>query len=181
MGLFDRLKKKDSHHGKQKESTPSQPHPPGKSPSSHDPAAAQAGPNKSPHSSVSKRDVAAGTEKKDLETSPPRGAEKKEEENELPTNVAQAIDKLNKSAEKLKDSLPKTMIQESATFKVDGGADINALADNVGSTLVALMSAQDSKSKQKAQSLLVEWAKKAIPFIQPGLSVASVSPYFKFP
>jgi hypothetical protein len=85
----------------------------------------------------------------------------------LPPSVAHAIERLNKAAQRLQNNLPED-ISKGANFKVEGSRDINSLADNIGSALVKMMEQrQVEESKQShARSVVVEWAKKTIPFVK---------------
>ena len=92
---------------------------------------------------------------------------------ELPASVVLAKDKLKKAVEKLEKKIPSDF-QGKATFEVPGGADINSLTDDIGSKLVTMMDLRNNQSKKRVQNFVIDWAKKTIPFIQPGLTVASV-------
>jgi hypothetical protein len=98
-----------------------------------------------------------------------------EEELVLPANIALAKDVLNKAGKKLADKIPQDARREMK-FEIKASADINTLADNIGSVLVTMMAdRQVEKSKQThVQGLVTEWAKKTIPFVETGLTVANV-------
>ena len=98
-----------------------------------------------------------------------------EEDGKLPTTVALANLVLDTAAEKLKKKLPaETWGITSCDIKPS--ADISSLAENIGTTLVTLMDKRNvEKSKQtRGQGMVIEWAKKTIPFVETGLTIANV-------
>jgi len=96
-------------------------------------------------------------------------------EEKLPIDVATAQERLNKAGEKLEKKLPADLLA-SSDFKIKASADVNSLADNIGSALVTFMEQRDvEKSEQShARNLITEWVKKTIPFIETGLTIANV-------
>jgi len=93
----------------------------------------------------------------------------------LPTSVAIAQDRLNKAGEKLKKKLPADLLA-SGDFEIKVSADVNSVADNIGSTLDTFMEQRDvEKSEQShAREFITEWAKKTIPYIETGTTIANV-------
>jgi len=93
----------------------------------------------------------------------------------LPTRVAIAQDRLNKAGEKLKKKLPADLLA-SGDFQIKVSADVNSVADNIGSTLDIFMEQRDvEKSEQShAREFITEWAKKTIPYIETGTTIANV-------
>jgi len=93
----------------------------------------------------------------------------------LPTSVAIAQDRLNKAGEKLKKKLPADLLA-SGDFQIKVSADVNSVADNIGSTLHIFMEQRDvEKSEQShARDFITEWAKKTIPYIETGTTIANV-------
>jgi hypothetical protein len=94
---------------------------------------------------------------------------------ELPTSVVIAQDRLKKAEEKLEKKLSADLLR-SGDFEIKASTNINTLADNIGSTLVTLMEQRNiEKSEQShARDLITECAKKTIPFIETGLTIAEV-------
>jgi len=103
-----------------------------------------------------------------------RGALNSDEEDER--GIALAKGRLNKAGEDLKNKIPPD-IQGCTNFEIKASADINSLADNISLALVTMMDRRCiEKSKQTHfQGLVTEWAKKTIPFIETGLTVANVN------
>lgn len=97
------------------------------------------------------------------------------EEETLPANVALAKEVLNKAGKELGDKIPQDA-RGDMNFEIKASADIDTLADNIGSVLVTMMGdRQVEQSKQTyIQGLVKEWAKKTIPFVETGLTVANV-------
>jgi hypothetical protein len=89
-----------------------------------------------------------------------------------------AVNKLNEAVEKLKQKIPQDILT-SSTFEIKPSADINSLANNIGSALVTMMEQRNiEKAKQSnVKMMITEWAKKAIPFVEKGLTIANVQPY----
>ena len=98
-----------------------------------------------------------------------------EEGGKLPTTIATANDRLDKAAEKFKTKMTKEILG-STNFEIKASADISSLAENIGVTLVTMMDKRKvEKSKQThVQSMVTEWVKKTIPFVETGLTVANV-------
>jgi len=98
-----------------------------------------------------------------------------DQEEALPTSVALAKERLNEAGKKLRTKIPPNVL-ESAAFEIKGTADINVLADNVGSALVKMMEERSvSKSRQsRARVFVAEWAKKTVPFVEKGFTIANV-------
>jgi len=96
-------------------------------------------------------------------------------EEKLPASLVLVKQLLKKAGEELEKQLPLD-IRASTKFEVKASADINALAESIGSTLEVMMDRSNvEKSKQKpAVRLLTEWAKKALPFVETGITVANV-------
>jgi hypothetical protein len=105
--------------------------------------------------------------------------EEAQKEEKLPASVMLARDRLNKAAEQLKEKIPND-IQGSTSLEVKGSADVNSLADNIGSAMVMMMDSRKvEQSKQsRVQALVIDWAKKTIPFVQQGLTIANVKTHF---
>jgi hypothetical protein len=103
----------------------------------------------------------------------PTAADAKQEE--LPASIAIAQDRLDKAGENLKKKLPADLLA-SVHFEVKASADINSLADDLGSALVAMLEQANVKKTEQshARTLVTEWAKKTIPFVETGLTVANV-------
>jgi hypothetical protein len=115
--------------------------------------------------------VPTASDTRELERTLNRGAE----EEILPANVALAKEVLNKSGKVLGDKIPQDA-RGDMNFEIKASADIDTLADNIGSVLVRMMGdRQVEQSKQThVQGLVKEWAKKTIPFVETGLTVANV-------
>lgn len=99
-----------------------------------------------------------------------------DQEQILPT-TSQRVDLAEKRLEKAGKKLEKIITQkDSAEFEIKASADINTLAENIGAALVSLMEHRKvAESKQsQARSFVVEWAKKTIPFVDTGLTIANV-------
>jgi len=94
------------------------------------------------------------------------------------TRLDRANDRLDKAAEKLKNTIPEKM-HANATFEFKASADINALADNIGSVLVTMMDVEKVEKSRQAhvQDMVKEWAKKTLPFVGRGLNIAKVPFY----
>jgi len=103
-----------------------------------------------------------------------RGALNSDEEDER--GIALAKGRLNRAGEDLKNKIPPDILG-STNFEIKASADINSLADNIGLALVTMMDRRSiEKSRQKHfLGLVTEWAKKTIPFIETGLTVANVN------
>jgi hypothetical protein len=86
-----------------------------------------------------------------------------------PVEVAEAS--LKAAAKKLEKAIPKEVL-ESGKLEIKGCADINTLADNVALAIGSLMNERNvAESKQSVvKTLLKGWVKKALPFLQHGLS-----------
>jgi hypothetical protein len=99
-------------------------------------------------------------------------------EEKLPRTVAVANTYLNEAVEKLKQKIPQDILA-SSTFEIKPSADINSLANNIGSALVTMMEQRNiEKAKQSnVKMMITEWAKKTIPFVEKGLTIANVQPY----
>jgi hypothetical protein len=92
----------------------------------------------------------------------------------LPANVALAKDVLNKAGKKLAETIPQDA-RGDMNFEIKASADIDTLADNISSVLASMIADRIEKSKQThVQELVTEWAKKTIPFVETGLTVANV-------
>jgi hypothetical protein len=89
-----------------------------------------------------------------------------------------------KAAEELKKLIPADIAQsEDLEIKtIKGCADINSLADRVGSAVVKVMEHRRMEiEKQPAvQKLLKSWVKNVLPFVHQGLSIAKVFPRCPF-
>lgn len=98
-----------------------------------------------------------------------------DEEGKLPTSIAIANARLNEAGENLKQKIPEDILA-SSTFEIKPSADINSLANNIGSALVTMMDQRNiEKAKQsKVKTMITEWAKKTIPFVEKGLTIADV-------
>ena len=93
----------------------------------------------------------------------------------LLSSTEYAEKRLKEAAEKLEKVIPKEVLQ-SGKLEINGCADINTMADNVALAIGRLMNQRNiDESKQSAvKTLMKGWVKKALPFIQHGLSAASV-------
>jgi hypothetical protein len=96
-------------------------------------------------------------------------------EETLPRSVVLAKERLHEAGEKLKKNIPQNSL-EGVDFEIKASADVDAFAHNIGSALVAMMEKRKiEKSKQShALGLVTEWAKKTIPFVETGLTIANV-------
>ena len=103
-----------------------------------------------------------------------RGALSSDEKDERDITLAKG--RLNKAGEDLKNKIPPDILG-STNFEIKASADISSLADNIGLALVMMMDRRCiEKSRQTHfQGLVTEWAKKTIPFIETGLTVANVN------
>jgi hypothetical protein len=94
------------------------------------------------------------------------------------TKLETAVSKLKKTAAKLGQLLPEDL--RNGEIKMDsirGYSDLNTLADNVSAVMETMMdqrSTIEESKKRTAKTFLKTWAKKALPFIEQGLSVATV-------
>ena len=90
--------------------------------------------------------------------------------------VVIAQDRLNNAGQRLKKKLPADLLG-SGDFEIRASADVNSLADNIGATLVTFMDQRkiEQSVQSRARNLITEWAKKTIPFIETGLTIANVS------
>jgi hypothetical protein len=104
-----------------------------------------------------------------------------DEEGKLPPTIALANARLDEAGEKLKQKIPEDILA-SSTFKIKASADINSLADNIGAALVTMMDQRKiEKAKQsKVKTMITEWAKKTLPFVEKGLTLADVQSYHSF-
>ena len=96
-------------------------------------------------------------------------------EESLSTSLAIAKAQLNKAGENLKKEIPEEFLG-NANFEIKASADIVSLGDNIGSALVTMMDQRNvEKSKQSlARRFVTQWARKTIPYIETGLTVANV-------
>jgi hypothetical protein len=96
-------------------------------------------------------------------------------EESLSTSLAIAKAQLNKAGENLKKNMPKEFLG-NAIFEIKASADIISLGDNIELALVTMMDQRNvEKSKQSlARSFVTQWARKTIPYIETGLTVANV-------
>jgi len=101
--------------------------------------------------------------------------ENEEDVGGLRRRLERANDRLAKAAEKLKNTIPEKM-HGNATFEFKASADINALADSIGSVLVSMMDVEKVEKSRQAhvQDMVKEWAKKTLPFLGRGLNIAKV-------
>ena len=108
-------------------------------------------------------------------TTPTVETNNESEAEKLPANVAIAQERLNKASNKLKAKIPQEIL-ESTNVEIQASADINSLADNIESALVAMMDLRNiQKSRQtRVRVLVMEWSKKTIPFVKTGLTIAKV-------
>jgi hypothetical protein len=95
-------------------------------------------------------------------------------ETDNPLNEAEK--RLEESAEKLDKAIPRSKILRSGELKIKGCADINSMADNVAYAIGALMKERNIDQPQQSvvKALIKGWVKKALPFIQKGLTAATV-------
>jgi hypothetical protein len=102
-----------------------------------------------------------------------------EQRSDTPPSLAGAEARLKEAARKLQTLIPEDVLQcgELKFNDIEGCADINSLADNVGLAIATLMDQRNvEKSNQSAvKTLMKGWVKKVLPFIQQGLSFATVS------
>jgi hypothetical protein len=101
-----------------------------------------------------------------------------------PKTATEAEKRLKKAAEELQKLIPADIAQsEDLEIKtIKGCADINSLADRVGSAVVKVMEHRRMEiEKQPAvQKLLKSWVKNVLPFVHQGLSIAKVFPKCPF-
>lgn len=94
------------------------------------------------------------------------------------SEVSPAEARLQEAAAKLKSKLMMDLLHEvNMDFgPIQGHSDINSVAQQIGTAVVALMDQRHiAKSKQgPAKTFVQTWVKKALPFIQDGLSAAKV-------
>lgn len=112
-----------------------------------------------------------------IETAPPQEnqqqkAELQEDEAETSQCLTDAERRLKEAAEKLDKIIPDDM----KISAVDICADVNSLADNVGSAITTLMAQRniDKLNEHVLKSLTKRWIKKVFPFLQQGLKAAAV-------
>ena len=93
------------------------------------------------------------------------------------TRLGAAKKKLEEAARKLEGLLPLDLMssQREKMESIKGSADINALAESLGSIIEVLMRDRDIEEAPSGLSLIKIWVKKALPFIEHGLDVATVS------
>jgi hypothetical protein len=96
------------------------------------------------------------------------------------TRLGSAEKKLKESAKKLEELLPLDLLtsQKKEMEYIKGSADINALAESLGSVIKDLMGERDVEETSSGLSVIKVWVKKALPFIEKGLDIATVSPAF---
>jgi hypothetical protein len=101
-----------------------------------------------------------------------------------PKTATEAEKRLKKAAKELQKLIPADIAQsEDLEIKtIKGCADINSLADKVGSAVVKVMEHRSMEiEKQPAvQKLLKSWVKNVLPFVHQGLSIAKVVPRCPF-
>jgi hypothetical protein len=98
----------------------------------------------------------------------------KEEETQ-PADLALAKRRLDEVAERLKKQIPKDFLG-ATTFEVQGCADVTSLADQIGKAIMETMKSQEVRKETQGpvQALMIDWAKKTIPFVQQRLSLTNV-------
>lgn len=144
-------------------------------PPASDSAVIKPGPSTEPPSTVPPVDsITSSAEAETRGKASGKDGEDVQKEEKLPASVALAKDRLNKAAEELQKKLPED-IERSTILEVEGGADINSLADDISSALVKMMEQRNvERSMEPVQGFVIEWAKKTIPFIQMGLTIVKV-------
>lgn len=96
------------------------------------------------------------------------------------TRLGAAEKKLEEAAKKLEGLLPPDLMssQREKMESIKGSVDINALAESLGSIIEVLMHDRDIEEAPSGLSMIKIWVKKALPFIEHGLDVATVSSPF---
>lgn len=97
------------------------------------------------------------------------------------TRLGAAKKKSEEAAKKLEGLLPPDLMtsQREKMESIKGSVDINALAESLGSIIEVLMRDRDIEEAPSAGlSMIKIWVKKALPFIEHGLDVATVSSPF---
>jgi hypothetical protein len=109
------------------------------------------------------------------ETNLQQTADQSQVPSETLSHLGNSERRLEEAAKKLNKVIPKESFL-SDHLEITGCADINTIADNVASAIGTLMSERNiDRTKQSVvKTLLKGWVKKALPFIQQGLSAASV-------
>lgn len=113
-------------------------------------------------------------------SSPSKEKQPKEKIQQIPivprrTKLQTAQSKLETAAEKLKRLLPEEFSGQDE-LKMEGFADLNAVAQRLGSIVETLMYDRDVEETRKpvVLNLIKSWVKKALPFIEQGLTAATV-------
>jgi hypothetical protein len=96
------------------------------------------------------------------------------------TRLGMADKKLKEAAKTLEKLLPPDLLSSlrREMESTRGSADINALAESLGSIIEVLMRERDIEEAPSGLSVIKVWAKKALPFLEKGLDVATVSSPF---
>ena len=97
--------------------------------------------------------------------------ESHEDETETSRSLTDAERRLKDAAEKLDKMIPDDM----RISVVENCADVNSLADNIGSAITTLMWQRniDKSNEHVLKSLTKRWVKKVFPFVQEGLRVGT--------
>jgi len=117
---------------------------------------------------------------------PQLGAEQPKEDPQpsvdLPSALPKSLTAFEAAEERLKDAAKNlekiipTEVLESEKLEIKGCADINTLADNIAVAIGRLMNKRNvEETKQSTvKTLMKGWVKKALPFVQNGLSATTV-------
>jgi hypothetical protein len=86
---------------------------------------------------------------------------------------------LNEAAEKLEKAFPEDVQRKFQINPIHGSADISSLSQSIQDVLGQIMDKDQIEEKEQTlvKAVTNTWVKKAIPFVQKGLSVAKVSTF----
>jgi hypothetical protein len=95
-----------------------------------------------------------------------------------PNKLETALSKLNEAAAKLRRMLPED--NQPQMESIQACADLSTLAESLASVMETIMDERNiEESSKPAKTPIQSWVKKALPFIEQGLSAATV--LFKMP
>jgi hypothetical protein len=94
-----------------------------------------------------------------------------------PTKLETAVSNLNVAAAKLEEMLPEDLRDGGTKMdSIQGYADLHTLTESLASVMETMMLERniDESNKPTARAVIISWVQKALPFIEQGLSVATV-------
>jgi hypothetical protein len=98
------------------------------------------------------------------------------------TKLDTAVHELNTAAAKLGRMLPENFKRDGEIGSIRGYADLHTLAESLASVMETMMDERSIEELKKpaATTLIKSWIKKALPFIEQGLTAATVFVYNDF-